>query len=54
VDWAHLPAAEPSDGIDKAVIVETTPRIRKLHHWDATVLDQLDIKDAIIRLAESE
>jgi hypothetical protein len=26
--------------MDKAVIVETTPRIRSLHHWDPTVLDK--------------
>lgn len=40
VDWHIYPQENASDGMDKAVIVETTPRIRKLHHWDAAVLDQ--------------
>ena len=40
VDWHIYLQENASDGMDKAVIVETTPRIRKQHHWDSNVLDK--------------
>ena len=40
VDWHIYLQQNPTDGMDKAVIVETTPRIRSLHHWDPAVLDK--------------
>jgi hypothetical protein len=40
VDWHIYLQENPGDSMDKAVIVETTPRIRKLHHWDPAVLDK--------------
>lgn len=40
VDWHIYLQQNPADGMDKAVIVETTPRIRKLHHWNPAVLDK--------------
>ena len=40
VDWHIYLQENAGDGMDKAVIVETTPRIRKLHHWDPAVLDK--------------
>jgi len=40
VDWHIYLQGSPGDTMDKAVIVETTPRIRKLHQWDPTVLNK--------------
>jgi hypothetical protein len=40
VDWHIYLQENPTDTMETAVIVETTPRIRKLHHWDPTVLDK--------------
>ncbi len=40
VDWHIYLQENPGETIDKAVIVETTPRVRKLHHWDVAVLNK--------------
>jgi len=41
VDWHIYLAESPSDtGLEKAVIVETTPRIRQKRHWDFNVLER--------------
>jgi len=50
VDW-HIYLQEKSgDGMDKAVIVETTPRTRSSHHWDPTVLDKWVNSDKPVRI----
>jgi hypothetical protein len=42
VDWHIYLVEHDGDGIDKSVIVETTPRVRRRFHpkWDAAVLDR--------------
>lgn len=40
VDWHVYLQEKTADGMDKAVIVETTPRIRRLHHWNSAVLEK--------------
>lgn len=40
VDWHIYLQEKTADGMDKAVIVETTPRIRRLHHWNSAVLEK--------------
>jgi uncharacterized protein YgiM (DUF1202 family) len=41
VDWHIYLQGNPKDAMAQAVIVETAPRIRKLHQWDAAVLNKL-------------
>ena len=50
VDWHIYLQENTSDGIDKAVIVETTPRIRRVHQWDPTVLDKWVNSDKPVRI----
>jgi hypothetical protein len=53
VDWHVYLVEHPiGDGIDKAVIVETTPRVRMNHHWNSTVLDGLVNTGKPIRVSE--
>lgn len=40
VDWHIYLQESPSESMDRAVIVETTPRVRKVHDWNVTVLDK--------------
>ncbi len=40
VDWHIYLQENPGETIDKAVIVETTPRVRKLHHLDVAMLNK--------------
>lgn len=38
VDWHIYLTEKPKQPIGKAVIIETTPRVRAAHHWDNKVL----------------
>jgi hypothetical protein len=40
VDWHIYLVENAGDPIGKAVIVETTPRVRLNHHWDSAVLER--------------
>jgi uncharacterized protein YgiM (DUF1202 family) len=51
VDWHIYLTKAASQPISKAVIVETTPRTRPLHHWDKTVLDDLVDTDQQVRIS---
>jgi hypothetical protein len=39
VDWHMYLTSSANQGIANAIIVETTPRVRLLHHWDKAKLD---------------
>ena len=41
VDWHMYITNAPNQGIAQAVIVETTPRTRPLHHWNEVALQKL-------------
>ena len=41
VDWHIYLTNAPNQGIAQALIVETTPRTRPLHHWNQAALERL-------------
>jgi len=51
VDWHIYLTKAPKQLIKDAIIVETTPRTRPLHHWDKSVLDGLVNKNTQVRIS---
>jgi hypothetical protein len=51
VDWHIYLTNQPNQGIKDAVIVETTPRTRPLHHWDKSALDALVNQNIRVRIS---
>lgn len=51
VDWHIYLVEHPKDPIAKAVIVETTPRVRGSHSWDAKVLRRWVNQDLPVRIS---
>jgi hypothetical protein len=51
VDWHIYLTKAPKQLIKNAIIVETTPRTRPLHHWDKSVLDNLVNKNTQVRIS---
>jgi uncharacterized protein YgiM (DUF1202 family) len=51
VDWHIYLTAVPNQPIKNAVIIETTPRTRPLHHWQKSVLDNLVNKSTKVRIS---
>jgi hypothetical protein len=51
VDWHIYLTNASNQPIAKAIIVETTPRTRPLHHWNQTALEQLVNKDKKVRIS---
>jgi len=51
VDWHIYLTKSPKQLIKTAIIVETTPRTRPLHHWDKSVLDGLVNQDTRVRIS---
>lgn len=50
-DWHIYLTNQPSQTIDKAIIVETTPRSRPLHHWQKSKLDNLVNTSTRVRIS---
>ncbi len=50
-DWHMYLTNQPNQTIDKAIIVETTPRTRPLHHWQKSQLDNLVNKSTKVRIS---
>jgi hypothetical protein len=51
VDWHVYLTEHPNEPIAKAVIIETTPRIRVGHKWDPKVLERWVNKDTPVRVS---
>jgi hypothetical protein len=51
VDWHIYLTKVPQQLIKTAIIVETTPRTRPLHHWNKSALDNLVNKDTRVRIS---
>ncbi|MFL6437698.1 MAG: SH3 domain-containing protein [Terriglobales bacterium] len=51
VDWHIYLTKQPNQPIKNAVIAETTPRTRPLHHWQKSVLDNVVNKSTKVRFS---
>ena len=51
VDWHIYLTKSANQAISKAVIVETTPRTRPLHHWNKSVLDNVLNRNVQVRVS---
>jgi uncharacterized protein YgiM (DUF1202 family) len=51
VDWHIYLTKQPNQAIKNAVIAETTPRTRPLHHWQKSVLDNVVNKSTKVRFS---
>lgn len=51
VDWHMYLTNQPTQGIAKAIIVETTPRTRPLHSWDQNKLSLLIDSSTKVRIS---
>jgi hypothetical protein len=51
VDWHMYLTNAPNQGIAQAIVVETTPRTRPLHHWNEAALQKLVNTNTQVRIS---